>query len=550
VVSDYDLSQALFNRSVNGKIYRLHLASRQVEAIAGTRASYAFSSWTAPLFGRSILPAGHGTFAAVQQAERGVASTSSEMASLPWRVVGIDADAKPLTWVWDSADPEPSNLAELLESAVLQPSAAPETMLVKTKAGALVVSVNFAGEARIRRLDVGVLPARRDDRREWRQMFDELAYACEQYFAEPKLNGVNWKQVVATYRSWLSEVRTRADLSYLFENFVGELSNSHFEFIPVKAETGAVEEVGLLGADFDTSGGAYMIADIPAGPVWDGERSPLADAGARPGDMIVAVEEEAVSPRDDLYRALVGRAGKETRITLRSNGGPAHTVSLRPLASEAQLRLRAWIEGNRHQVEQRSHGRIAYIYQPDTTEIGLAEFRRSFFPQADRDALIIDERFNQGGADPDYQLDVMGRRPFISYELRSLRSFDGPGSMIQGPKVMLVNAESGSGGDVYPMQFKARGLGYTIGTRSWGGVNGYYRLVFNEDSVPNRLADGTRFVVPDLVTFAAGDRAIVENIGFTPDELVEIRPGDAAHGSDPQLNRAIEYLLSILPNPR
>ena len=212
-----------------------------------------------------------------------------------------------------------------------------------------------------------------------------------------------------------------------------------------------------------------------------------------------------------------------------------------PLASELALRQRAWVETNRRLVSEWSGGKVGYLYQPDTSGGGLTEFVRYFFPQTDRSALLIDERFNSGGADPDYQLDVLARTQVLWYEARDLPAFRSPLSIMTGPKAMLVNAEAGSGGDVYPYQFKRRGLGTVIGTRTWGGVQGGYR-----GASPATFVDGGAIRVGDLGTFSPEGHYILENSGFEPDIVVPVTPADDAAGVDPQLRRAVDHLLAEL----
>ena len=205
-------------------------------------------------------------------------------------------------------------------------------------------------------------------------------------------------------------------------------------------------------------------------------------------------------------------------------------VTVVPIDSEASLRHRDWIERTRRKVDQLSKGQVAYVYQPNTGDESLQEFDRYFFPQSDRAAVILDERFNRGGGDPDYQLDVLKREQVHWYRERNAPPFKSPFSIVAGPKVMLVNDEARSGGDVYPYQFKVRGLGTVVGTRTWGGVQG------GGAGVP--LIDGGFVRVPNLGTYAPNGGYILENTGFVPD--VEVaglprrrrrRPGSPARES-------------------
>ena len=151
----------------------------------------------------------------------------------------------------------------------------------------------------------------------------------------------------------------------------------------------------------------------------------------------------------------------------------------------------------------------------------------------------MDERYNRGGGDPDYQLDILNRRQVHWYRERNAPPFKSPYSILAGPKLMLVNAESSSGGDVYPYQFKIRGLGTTVGTRTWGGVQG------GGAGVP--LIDGGIARVPNLGTYAPDGRYILENTGFVPDvEVNPLYPRDDAAGQDPQLEKAVAILLEEL----
>ena len=136
-----------------------------------------------------------------------------------------------------------------------------------------------------------------------------------------------------------------------------------------------------------------------------------------------------------------------------------------------QQRL-AWIEGNRRKVDELSGGKIAYVYMPDTGAGGYQYFNRMFFPQIDKQALIVDDRRNGGGQAANYVTELLSRPYLSSWKDRDGMVFDTPGGAIYGPKAMLIDQDAGSGGDFMPYAFKRVGLGPLIGKRTWGGLIG------------------------------------------------------------------------------
>ena len=208
-----------------------------------------------------------------------------------------------------------------------------------------------------------------------------------------------------------------------------------------------------------------------------------------------------------------------------------------PITSEAALRNRDWVEGNLRRVEEATDGRVAYVYVPNTTTSGHTYFKRYFFPQAHKEALIVDERYNGGGQVADYYIDHL-RRPYISHwATRYGADLETPGAAIQGPKVMLIDETAGSGGDLLPWMFRKLGLGTLIGKRTWGGLVGTLGFPI--------LMDGGIVTAPNLAIWTE-DGFVVENVGVPPDIDVEQWPADVIAGRDPQLEKAIEVVLEQL----
>jgi tricorn protease len=392
------------------------------------------------------------------------------------------------------------------------------------------------------KIDLASLEVAIDPQAEWHQIFRDAWRAQRDFFYDEKLHGVSWEAMRARYEAWLPDVRHRSDLNYVLSQLVGELVNSHISVGSPRVGKASPPSVGLLGADYEVVGGRYRVKRIVRGSYWDDVSGPLAAPGVAilEGDYILEVNGRELRPPESIDSFFVDTVGKP--VTLRVSSEPtsegSRVATVTPIESEAAIRRRDWIEANRRKVDELSHGRVAYVYQPDTSDSSLVEFDRYFFPQSDRQAVLIDERFNNGGGDPDYQLDILDRQQVHWYRNRNEAPFKSPYFMIPGPKVMLVNAEAGSGGDVYPYQFKIRRLGDVVGTRTWGGVQG--------GGAGPPLIDGGFVRVPNLGTWAPDGEYILENIGFTPDVEVEVFPIDDVRGRDPQLERAVQLLLERL----
>ncbi len=215
----------------------------------------------------------------------------------------------------------------------------------------------------------------------------------------------------------------------------------------------------------------------------------------------------------------------------------SRTLIVEPIDDESSLRNRAWVEGNLRKVHERTNGKVAYVYVPNTAGTGYAYFRRYFYPQADKEAIIVDERFNGGGQVADYYIDML-RRPLVSFwATRHGEPLRTPSAAILGPKVMIIDESAGSGGDLLPWMFRKLGLGKLVGKKTWGGLVGILGFPV--------LMDGGFVTAPDIAIFTE-DGWMVENVGVAPDIDVEQDPAAVAAGKDPQLDRAIDLVLAEL----
>jgi len=394
-----------------------------------------------------------------------------------------------------------------------------------------------------KKLATASLEATIDPVAEWRQLFNDAWRLERDYFYDPGMHGVNWQAMRERYGKLLDDAVTRWDVNFIIGELIAELNSSHTYRGGGDEEQEERRGVGLLGCDFSVENGAYRIARVLDGAPWDSEvRSPLKQPGVnvKEGDYLLAVNHVPLDTGKDPWAALQGLAG--TAVLLTVNDKPtmagSREVLVETLSSEYRLRNLAWINENRLRVEKASGGRIGYIYVPDTSIGGQTELQRQFAGQFTKEGLIIDERFNSGGQIPDRFVELLNRPLYAYWGVRDGRDWQWPPFAHSGPKVMLINGWSGSGGDCFPLYFKQAGVGPLIGTRTWGGLIGM--------SGNPSLIDGGGVTVPTFGIYSLEGKWIVEGHGVDPDIEVIDDPSRMARGGDPQLERATQEVMRML----
>ena len=382
--------------------------------------------------------------------------------------------------------------------------------------------------------------------KEWAQIFDEAWRAYRDGFYQESMHGVDWKAIKEKYVVLLPYVKTRLDLNYIIGEMIGELNCGHAYVNPGETEQPKRINTGLLGAEITRDkSGFFRLEKIFPGASWSKElRSPLMEPGVdvKAGEYIVAIDGVPTNTVKDMYSLLVGKAEIPTEISL--NAKPqlsgARKVVISPLANEYPLIHYNWVQDNIKKVDQASNGRIGYIYIPDMGPEGLNEFARYFYPQLDKEGLIIDDRANGGGNVSPMILERLSREPYrLTMGRGTSHVGTVPDAVQVGPKVCLINKYSASDGDLFPWGFRALGLGKLIGTRTWGGIVGI------SGSLP--YMDGTDIRVPFFTSYdPKTGQWIIENHGVDPDILIDNDPVKEWNGEDQQLNRAIEEVMKQL----
>lgn len=383
-----------------------------------------------------------------------------------------------------------------------------------------------------------------DPRAEWPQIFHEAWRINRDYFYDPGMHGADWPAVHETYEVFLPHLTSRDDLSRLITWMLSELSVGHsYQFGGDARDEPETLPGGLLGADFEVDQGRYRFRKVYGGLNWNPDlRSPLTEPGVDvdAGEYLLAVDGKELRFPDNLYGPFENTAGTIVELTVGPNpdGSGSRTVEVVPIEDETSLRNRDWVEGNLQKVHEATDGRVAYVYVPNTAGQGHTYFKRYFFPQADKEAIIVDERYNGGGQIADYYIDIL-RRPHLSYwTTRYGGVLETPLAAIHGPKVMIIDETAGSGGDMLPWMFRKLELGPLVGKRTWGGLVGILGFPV--------LMDGGFITAPNIAFWTEDEGYAVENEGVPPDIEVEQWPAQVIDGHDPQLEKAIEVALRKL----
>jgi tricorn protease len=300
---------------------------------------------------------------------------------------------------------------------------------------------------------------------------------------------------------------------------------------------------GLLGCDYRIENGRYRFARIYDGENWNPDlKAPLTQPGVNveAGEYLLSVNGRELRAPDNVYSFFEATTGKNVVLQVGPNpdGTGSREVTVVPVASEARLRNLAWIEENRRKVDKMTNGRVAYVYMPDTAFGGHTNFTRYFYAQVGKEAAIIDERFNGGGALATDVIEQL-KRPLLSLvATRDGEDEAQPQGAIFGPKVMIINEFAGSGGDAMPTYFRRAGVGKLVGKRTWGG------LVGRAGAPP--LMDGGIVTAPSSGVWGPEGQWDAENVGVPPDVEVEHDPELVRQGKDPQLERAVQLVMAEL----
>ena len=422
-------------------------------------------------------------------------------------------------------------------------------ILCPSTGGFSILDANSNGDKTRKPVSTSGMITEIDPVKEWNQIFNEVWRRYRDWFYVENMHGFDWQRIRDDYKKWLPYVAHRSDLNYLLSEMQSELTVQHAYIDGGDFNLPPRVRVALPGARFDADKAAnrYKISKIFGGEnEEDIYRSPLTEVGvdAKVGDYVITINGENVTADRDIYSYLRGKADSTVTLTLNSTPNPqgARTVTFRPITNESDLIYMDWVEACRRRVDQMSNGRVGYLHIPDMGAPGIREFIKWYYPQLDKEGLIVDVRANGGGNVSRMLIERLSRKVLgVNFARGRDDASTYPDGAFMGPMVAILNENSASDGDIFPYMFRQAGLGPLIGKRSWGGVVG----------ISNRgnLIDGGLVNVPESALANTKGEYVIEGYGVDPDIDVDNDPKSVISGRDPQLERAIQEVMKKLTSP-
>jgi tricorn protease len=416
------------------------------------------------------------------------------------------------------------------------------------KAGTKYGIVDAGGKAKVGDgvVDLADVKFKIDRLEEFNQEFNEAWRIERDWFYDKNMHGLDWAATGEKYRVFVPDCGNRQDLTYLIGEMIGELNTGHtYTYGGDTGAGGKRIQTGVLGCDFDLPQGSnyYRISHVIPGKAWSKDmRSPLAEPGCpiKEGDYLIAVDGVEVTAADNVFAPFENRAGKLVTLTYNSkpSADGAKTYKTTTITNESEIRYREWVDQRAAIVEKLSGGQIGYLHMPDMSEDGLIEFARGFYPQADKHAIILDDRYNGGGFTAEMIIERLERKTWGVTQPREGKPTLNPEGAARAHFVVLINEDTGSDGEFFARAIQLKKIAPVYGVRTWGGAFGI--------EAHQNLVDGATVTPPQFGLYGFGGQWLFEGRGVDPDVEIQNMPGDVVKGKDAQLEAAVGYLMDQL----
>jgi C-terminal processing protease CtpA/Prc len=368
------------------------------------------------------------------------------------------------------------------------------------------------------------------------QLFGETWRVLNTSFYDPEMHHVDWQGVYEKYLPVVKQMIYPEEYYFVVYEMFGELNASHLGAYGDESFEGEAVRTPELGFEVlrNPEGEGLLV-----GHVLEDSPATKDETLIREGEVLLNLDGRPLSWDVNFWKMLDETQGRQINFEVRNAEGEVREVPFRPVSSweVRNLSYEEWVEDCRERVDEWSGGRVGYVHIRSMNGSSLRRFEREVFVDyLDKEALIIDVRFNGGGMIHEDLINLLDRRQYGWGQYRDDEYVPRPYRRFEGPMVVMMNQNSYSDAEIFPDAFRAVGLGKLVGTPTTGTVIGTSSYT---------LIDGSRMRVP-LGGWYSKDGTNLELKGVEPDILVEMHPDDVRADRDPQLRAAVKELLSHL----
>jgi tricorn protease len=386
-----------------------------------------------------------------------------------------------------------------------------------------------------------------DHRAEWEQIFHEAWRVMKYRFYDEDMHGRDWEAIRDEYAPLLAHVGTYEETYQLANEMIGELNASHVGVRGAPSRPQDREyQTAFLGFEMEPDGARYRVSHIyrdgPADHEW---------LDLEVGDYVLSLDGTDLAAGDNYWEHLNHTLNDfvSVRVADDVGGRGARDLRIETVTSLGDIKYEEWVANNRDFVTERSGGKIAYVHIRSMNQPSLRRFEAEIDRYWDAQGIVVDIRYNGGGNIDQQLIDILERRPYEYWNSRwGAREWGRrPRQAIAGPKVMLINARSGSDSEVTPMGFRDLGLGRIVGNPTAAAViaTGSYGLIHG-----GTIRTPGSLVVTYDPTQPNNYGVNLENFGVPPDVFVENTPNDELAGFDRELAEAVDEALRMLSQGR
>ena len=347
-------------------------------------------------------------------------------------------------------------------------------------------------------------------------------------------NGCNWDLMVQNYARFLPHIANNYDFAELLSELLGELNVSHTggRFRP-GAKGDATAQLGLIYDLTEATDGLKITAVLEGGPF------SRANSKVKAGDVLTAINGQAVTKDTDLAQLLNLCRGKKTLVSLKGSAGTWDEVVLPiSLSEQDNLLYKRWIKSRAAEVDRLSNGRLGYVHIEGMNDASFRDVYSDILGKYNlKEGIVIDTRYNGGGRlHEDIEILFSGHKYFTQV-IRGREACDMPSRRYNHPSIMLQAEGNYSNAHGTPWVYSHQKIGKLVGAPVPGTMSSV-----NWET----LQDPTLIFGVPVIGYQLPDGTYLENTQLEPDVHVLNRPETVVKGVDLQLEAAVRELLKEL----